>query len=138
MREKLTICEKDKRVWHPFTQMKTAGDALPIVRSEGTLLIDEDGNEYIDAIASWWVNLHGHGIHISLIKSQAKCAASNTSLSRGFTHEPAVDLCNRLSRRLPSNQAKFFFSGDGSSAVEIALKMSVQYWINVGEPRTVF
>jgi adenosylmethionine-8-amino-7-oxononanoate aminotransferase len=137
MREKLTICEKDKKwVWHPFTQMKTAGDALPIVRGEGTLLIDEDGSEYIDAIASWWVNLHGHGHPYFADKIASQMRRLEHIPFAGFTHEPAVDLCGRLSRRLPSNQAKFFFSGDGSSAVEIALKMSVQYWINVGEPRT--
>lgn len=132
----MSIGENDKKyVWHPFTQMKTASDALPIVKGEGTLLYDDKGQTYIDAIASWWVNLHGHSHpHIT-----AKVLDQMKSLEHipfaGFTHKPAVELCEKLSAHLPANQQKFFFSGDGSSAVEIALKMSIQYWRNKGEKR---
>lgn len=137
MSEEMNVSQKDKKwVWHPFTQMKTASEALSIIRGEGTLLIDEDGNEYIDAIASWWVNLHGHGHPYFAEKVADQMRSLEHIPFAGFTHKPAVELCERLSRRLPGNQAKFFFSGDGSSAVEIALKMSVQYWRNMGEPRT--
>lgn len=132
----MSISEKDKKfVWHPFTQMKTAGAALPIVRGEGTLLIDEDGNSYIDAIASWWVNLHGHAHPYIADKVSGQMSTLAHIPFAGFTHQPAVELCERLSAILPDNQAKFFFSGDGSSAVEIALKMSIQYWNNKGESR---
>ncbi len=133
----MSLSEGDKKfVWHPFTQMKTSGDALPITRGEGTLIFDENGKSYIDAIASWWVNLHGHAHPYIADKVSKQMTKLEHIPFAGFTHKPAVELCERLSHRLPSNQAKFFFSGDGSSAVEIALKMSIQYWINLGEKRT--
>tara|TARA_B110000977_G_scaffold180812_1_gene240898 strand:+ start:2371 stop:3633 length:1263 start_codon:yes stop_codon:yes gene_type:complete len=135
----MNIQEKDQKyIWHPFTQMKTAGAAIPIVKGAGTLLIDEDGNSYIDAISSWWVNLHGHSHPYIAEKVYAQMQQLEHVVFAGFTHSPAVELCEKLSKHLPSNQAKFFFSGDGSSAVEIALKMSVQYWKNKGENKTRF
>ena len=131
--------EKDnKYIWHPFTQMKTAEAAIPIVKGEGTLLIDEKGNTYIDAISSWWVNLHGHSHPYIAEKVYAQMQKLEHVVFAGFTHNPAVELCDKLSKHLPSNQAKFFFSGDGSSAVEIALKIAVQYWKNKGENKTRF
>jgi adenosylmethionine-8-amino-7-oxononanoate aminotransferase len=133
----MSISEKDKRyIWHPFTQMKTSEDALPIVKGKGTLLFDEEGNSYIDAIASWWVNLHGHSHPYLTEKVHAQMVELQHIPFAGFTHKPAVKLCERLSQRLPDNQRKFFFSGDGSSAVEIALKMSIQFWNNRGEKRS--
>ena len=133
------LVEKDKKyIWHPFTQMKTAEKAIPIVKGEGTLLIDEKGNTYIDAISSWWVNLHGHSHPYIAEKVYAQMQKLEHVVFAGFTHKPAVELCEKLSKHLPSNQAKFFFSGDGSSAVEIALKMAVQFWKNKGENKTRF
>ena len=133
------LVEKDKKyIWHPFTQMKTAETAIPIVKGEGTLLIDEKGNAYIDAISSWWVNLHGHSHPYIAEKVYAQMQKLEHIVFAGFTHNPAVELCEKLSKHLPSNQTKFFFSGDGSSAVEIALKMAVQYWKNKGENKTRF
>jgi adenosylmethionine-8-amino-7-oxononanoate aminotransferase len=127
----MSIGETDKQyIWHPFTQMKTAKDAIAIVKGKGSLLFDEKGNSYIDAISSWWVNLHGHShpyIRKKLDEQHQKLAHV---MFAGFTHESATTLCKELSTVLPSNQEKFFFSGDGSSAVEIALKMSIQYWRN--------
>jgi len=135
----MSLVEKDQKyIWHPFTQMKTAGPALPIVKGEGTLLIDDKGNTYIDAISSWWVNLHGHSHPYIAEKVYEQMQKLEHVVFAGFTHSPAVELCEKLSKHLPSNQAKFFFSGDGSSAVEIALKMSVQYWKNKGENKTRF
>lgn len=135
----MNLVDKDQKyIWHPFTQMKTAGDALPIIKGKGSLLIDEKGNSYIDAISSWWVNLHGHSHPYIAEKVYAQMQKLEHVVFAGFTHEPAVNLCEKLSKHLPSNQAKFFFSGDGSSAVEIALKMSVQYWKNKGESKTRF
>ena len=129
----MSIGEKDKKyVWHPFTQMKTASDALPIVKGEGTLLYDDKGQAYIDAIASWWVNLHGHSHPHITAKVHDQMKSLEHIPFAGFTHKPAVELCEKLSAHLPANQQKFFFSGDGSSAVEIALKMSIQYWRNKG------
>ncbi|MDG1849308.1 MAG: adenosylmethionine--8-amino-7-oxononanoate transaminase [Flavobacteriales bacterium] len=135
----MSLVEKDQKyIWHPFTQMKTAEPALPIVKGEGTLLIDDMGNSYIDAISSWWVNLHGHSHPYIAEKVYEQMQKLEHVVFAGFTHQPAVDLCEKLSKHMPDNQAKFFFSGDGSSAVEIALKMSVQYWRNKGENKTRF
>ncbi|MAZ31169.1 MAG: adenosylmethionine--8-amino-7-oxononanoate transaminase [Flavobacteriales bacterium] len=135
----MNLSEKDQKyIWHPFTQMKTASPAVPISSGKGSLLIDENGKTYIDAISSWWVNLHGHSHPYITEKVHQQMQKLEHVLFAGFTHEPAVELCEKLSKHLPSNQAKFFFSGDGSSAVEIALKMSVQYWKNKGQIKTRF
>tara|TARA_Y100000385_G_scaffold291794_1_gene372410 strand:+ start:13912 stop:15180 length:1269 start_codon:yes stop_codon:yes gene_type:complete len=135
----VNLSEKDQKyIWHPFTQMKTASPAVPISSGKGSLLIDENGKTYIDAISSWWVNLHGHSHPYITEKVHQQMQKLEHVLFAGFTHEPAVELCEKLSKHLPSNQAKFFFSGDGSSAVEIALKMSVQYWKNKGQIKTRF
>jgi adenosylmethionine-8-amino-7-oxononanoate aminotransferase len=135
----VNLSEKDQKyIWHPFTQMKTASPALPISSGKGSLLIDENGKTYIDAISSWWVNLHGHSHPYITEKVHQQMQKLEHVIFAGFTHEPAVELCEKLSKHLPSNQAKFFFSGDGSSAVEIALKMSVQYWKNKGQIKTRF
>ena len=127
----MSISKKDEKyIWHPFTQMKTAQKAIPIIKGEGSLLFDEDGKSYIDAVSSWWVNLHGHAHPYIAAKIQEQMQHLAHVMFAGFTHPAAVDLCEKLSQHLPSNQKKFFFSGDGSSAVEIALKMSIQYWRN--------
>lgn len=135
----MSISDLDKKhIWHPFTQMKTAQAPLPIERGKGTILFDEDGKSYIDAIASWWVNLHGHAHPYLAQKVNEQMQQLEHVVFAGFTHKPAAELCQRLSKRLPANQSKFFFSGDGSSAVEIALKMSIQYWRNKGQKKQRF
>lgn len=125
-----------QHIWHPFTQMQTAGTPITISHGEGALLYDESGKAYIDAIASWWVNLHGHAHPYISQKVHAQMEKLHHVVFAGFTHAPAKQLCIQLAKHLPSNQAKFFFSGDGSSAVEIALKMAIQYWRNKGEKRS--
>ena len=93
------LIEKDKKyIWHPFTQMKTAEKAIPIVKGEGTLLIDEKGNTYIDAISSWWVNLHGHSHPYIAEKVYAQMQTLEHVVFAGFTHNPAVELCEKLSK----------------------------------------
>ena len=132
----MSIASDDKKyIWHPFTQMKTAETPIPIVKGEGTLLIDENGKTYIDAISSWWVNLHGHAHPYISQKVSQQLDTIEHLMFAGFTHQAATTLCDKLSKYLPSNQHKFFFSGDGSSAVEIALKMCIQYWKNKGMER---
>lgn len=122
--------------WHPYTQMKTAEDAIPIVRGEGAYLFDNEGNCYLDAISSWWVNLHGHAHpYISeCIATQARTLEH--VIFAGFTHEPAVKLSEQILYLLPENQTKAFYSDNGSTAVEVALKMSVQYAQNTGKPKS--
>lgn len=131
--------ELDKKyIWHPFTQMKTEGEPLAIVKGEGSLLFDENGTQYIDAISSWWVNLHGHSHPYLAEKVKQQMLNLEHVVFAGCTHKPAAILCERLTKHLPKNQKKFFFSDNGSSAVEIAIKMVIQYWYNKGEKRNRF
>jgi len=130
------IKERDKEViWHPYTPMKLSPEAIGIVRGEGAYLIDEDGNKYIDAIASWWVNLHGHSHPYIAKKISEQLTTLEHCIFAGFTHEPAVSLAERLLAILPGQQKKVFYSDNGSTAVEVAIKMSLQYWNNVGTPK---
>ena len=130
------LAERDQAViWHPFTQMQTAPLPVPIVRGEGSVLYGADGREYLDMISSWWVNLHGHAHpHIARRVSEQLNTLEHVIFA-GFTHQPAVELAERLLTILPPNQAKVFYSDNGSTAVEVALKMAFQYWHNIGLPR---
>ena len=130
------LAERDRAViWHPFTQMQTAPLPVPIVRGEGSVLYGADGREYLDMISSWWVNLHGHAHpHIARRVSEQLTTLEHVIFA-GFTHQPAVELAERLLAILPPNQAKVFYSDNGSTAVEVALKMAFQYWHNLGLPR---
>jgi adenosylmethionine-8-amino-7-oxononanoate aminotransferase len=133
----MTLQERDKNaVWHPFTQLKTAPLPVPIVRGEGACFFDEEGNRYIDGIASWWVNVHGHSHPYLAEKISEQLRTLEHAIFSGFTHEPAVQLAERLLKRLPSNQSKIFYSDNGSTSVEVALKMAFQYWSNKNIPRT--
>ncbi len=132
----MSIIEKDKKyIWHPFTQMKTSRDLIPVKSGRGAVLYDEKGREYIDAIASWWVNLHGHGHPYLAEKVKAQLLELEHVIFAGCTHQPAVDLVSRLKKHLPENQQKFFFSDNGSTSTEVALKMAIQYWFNKGKKR---
>ena len=128
-----TIKARDRQViWHPYTPMKVWPEAIAIVKGEGVYLEDEDGTRYIDAISSWWVNLHGHSHpHIAKMVSE-QLSTLEHCIFAGFTHEPAVRLAERLLDILPGNMQKVFYSDNGSTAVEVAIKMSLQYWNNKG------
>ncbi|MFT3679547.1 MAG: adenosylmethionine--8-amino-7-oxononanoate transaminase [Ferruginibacter sp.] len=119
-------------IWYPFTQMKTADPPLHVVKAKSCTLFTADGKEYIDAISSWWVNIHGHcNEHIATaIAEQAKVLEH--VIFAGFTHTPAIDLSSSLIDILPGHFSKVFFSDDGSTSVEVALKMAIQYWYNQG------
>jgi len=133
----LSLPERDQAVvWHPFTQMQTAPLPIPIVRAEGAVLYAEDGRTFIDAISSWWVNLHGHAHPYIAEKVSEQLRTLEHVIFAGFTHRPAVELAERLLPILPAGQAKVFYSDNGSTAVEVALKMAFQYWHNIGQPRT--
>lgn len=128
-----TIKERDRQViWHPYTPMKAWPEAIAIVKGAGAYLIDEDGNRYIDAISSWWVNLHGHSHPYIAQKVSEQLSALEHCIFAGFTHEPAVRLAERLLEILPSGMEKIFYSDNGSTAVEVAIKMALQYWNNKG------
>lgn len=128
--------EKDlKYIWHPYTQMKDCETIPPILieRAEGIKLYDNKGNFYYDTISSWWCNIHGH--NHPKIKEAIKRQLDSLEhvLFAGFTHKPAIELAEKLVQITPKNLTKVFFSDDGSTAVETALKMSFQYWQNIGK-----
>lgn len=123
-------------VWHPCTQMQRAQvvPPLPIARAQGPWLIDQEGRRYFDANSSWWVNLFGHadpGI-VQALKEQLDVLPH--VMLAGCTHTPAIELAERLSARTQGVLGHAFYASDGSSAVEIALKMSFHQWRNVGQP----
>ncbi|MEN9301640.1 MAG: adenosylmethionine--8-amino-7-oxononanoate transaminase [Bacteroidota bacterium] len=123
-------------VWHPFTQVKTEAPPLQVVKAEGSLLFTADGRSYIDCNSSWWVNIHGHGnAHIGKAISE-QFQRIDQVIFAGVTHQPAVELATRLTRLLHPSLQKVFFSDNGSTAVEVALKMAMQYFHNRGENRT--
>jgi adenosylmethionine-8-amino-7-oxononanoate aminotransferase len=134
--ERTTALKADKQVvWHPFTQMQTAPEPLHIVRAQETKLFDSDGKSYIDANSSWWVNVHGHGHpHIAAALSEQFQRVDHIIFA-GATHDSAIQLAKRVVDLLPMDLTKVFFSDDGSTAVEVALKMAFQFWHNRGEDR---
>ena len=123
-------------VWHPCTQMKQHETLplVPVARGEGVWLYDFDGRRYLDAVSSWWVNLFGHSnreINAALV---AQLNAVEHVMLAGFTHEPVVQLSERLSALTGNRLGHCFYASDGASAVEIALKMSFHFWRNSGQP----
>jgi adenosylmethionine---8-amino-7-oxononanoate aminotransferase len=125
-------------LWYPYTQAKTAPDPLKVKSAQGVWLELKTGERILDCISSWWVNLHGHAHpHIAeAIYQQAKCLEH--VIFAGFTHDPAEQLAERLVGRLPAPLNRVFYSDNGSTAIEVALKMAYQYWANQGQPRTTF
>ena len=133
----MTLSERDKKYnWHPYTQHKLFDNHIAIVKGKDALLWDENGKEYIDAIASWWVNPYGHSNEVLAEAIYKQLTSLEHVLFGGFTHEPAVLLSEKLMEILPSNQKKLFYSDNGSTAVEVALKAALQYFYNKGEKRT--
>lgn len=127
----MNLSERDKLYnWHPYTQHKTAKHFPAIVKGEGALLWDENNKEYIDAIASWWVNPFGHSNKVIADAIYKQLTTLEHVLFGGFTHEPAVLLAEKLMEILPSNQKKLFYSDNGSTAVEVAIKVAMQYFYN--------
>lgn len=128
-------------VWHPCTQMRDhAGGAdanlplIPVRRAEGVWLEDYEGRRYLDAVSSWWTNIFGHR-HPHIVASlKDQLDTLDHVIFAGFTHQPAVELAERLLRLAPPGLNRCFFADNGSAAVEVALKMSFHYWRNVGRP----
>lgn len=131
-----TLLQRDNQhIWHPFTPQKNMLPVIPIVKANGTLLYDEDGKSYIDAISSWWVTLHGHAHPYIAEKLYRQALTLEQVIFAGFTHAPAVELAERLLPLLPGAMHKVFYSDNGSTSTEVALKMSIQYWWNKGETK---
>jgi adenosylmethionine---8-amino-7-oxononanoate aminotransferase len=136
-----SLPERDLSVlWHPCTQMHDheSWPPLAIRRGEGVWLEDEEGKRYLDAISSWWVNLFGHANPRIAAAIATQARTLEHVILAGFTHEPVVRLSERLVELAPPGLARCFYASDGSSAVEIALKMSFHFWRNRGQTRTRF
>jgi len=127
-----SLTDRDHQViWHPYTQHKNKLPPIPVVKGQNALLWDDKGNTYIDAISSWWVSIHGHGNPYIAQKIYEQALRLEHVIFTGFTHEPAVRLAERLLPLLPGAFSRVFYSDNGSTAVEVAIKMAVQYWKNV-------
>ena len=125
----------DLHLWHPFTQEGVDPPPLSIRSAKGVFLETQDGRQILDAISSWWVNIHGHS-HPAIAQAVAEQAARlEHVVFAGFSHEPAEELAARLGKIVPAPLRHVFFSDDGSTAVEVALKLALQYWKNSGRPR---
>ncbi len=125
-------------LWYPYTQAKTAPEPLKVKSAQGVWIELETGEQILDCISSWWVNLHGHA-HPKIaeaIYQQAK--QLEHVIFAGFTHDPAEQFAEQLTARLPDPLTRVFYSDNGSTAIEVALKMAYQYWANQDQPRTTF
>lgn len=124
------LISDQKYIWHPFTQMKTEQSLIPIISAKGCYLYDDCGRKYIDAISSWWVNLHGH-CHPYIAKAlKTQVDILEHVIFAGFTHQPAVVLAEKLLSILPKSIKKIFYSDNGSTAVEAAIKIALQFFYN--------
>jgi adenosylmethionine---8-amino-7-oxononanoate aminotransferase len=117
-------------IWHPFTQMKLALPPIHIESAKDCTLFAKNGKQYIDAISSWWVNIHGHANETIAKQIAEQALKMEHVIFAGFTHTPAIDLANSLLSVLPDTFRKIFYSDNGSTAVEVALKMALQFWHN--------
>src|ERR1700754_1613930 len=117
-------------VWLPYAQMKTARAPLPVVRTQGSRIVLSDGRELIDGIASWWTACHGYNHPRIRAAVERQLADMPHVMFGGLAHEQALTLARRLADLLPGDLDRVFFSESGSIAVEVAMKMAVQYWLN--------
>ncbi|RNC88373.1 MAG: adenosylmethionine--8-amino-7-oxononanoate transaminase [Winogradskyella sp.] len=135
----MSLKERDKKhLWHPLKQHHTHPDSLAIVKAHGCTLVDEDGNAYIDAIASWYTSMFGHCNDYITSRVSYQMQQLDQIMFSDFTHEPAVKLSEELIKILPQGQNRIFFNDNGSTAVEGAIKMALQYYFNKSEKRSTF
>ncbi len=125
----------EKYVWHPFTQVQTEPTPLHIVKAKDAILTASDGKNYIDCNSSWWVNVHGHGNEHIAKAIQTQFEQVDHIIFAGATHDKGSELAERIAKLLPDSLQKVFFSDNGSTAIEVALKMCIQYWHNKGSER---
>lgn len=123
-----------ENIWHPFSPL-AGNKPIAIKKAKGIYLFTHDGRKIMDAISSWWVNIHGHS-NQKISKAISRQAAKvEQVIFAGFTHRPAIDLSKTLKKLLPTTISRIFFSDDGSTSVEVALKLAIQYWYNQGVER---
>ena len=126
------LASKDRQfIWHPYTSLAEPRENIVVESAKGMYLKTDDGKKIMDAVSSWWVNIHGHSNKkiAKAIEQQSKTLEH--VIFAGFTHKPAIELAEDLLQVLPDNQDKIFYSDNGSTAVEVALKMCMQYWQNL-------
>jgi adenosylmethionine-8-amino-7-oxononanoate aminotransferase len=135
----MNISERDKKViWHPFTQAALAPEPIAITKAEGVWLHAENGKKYLDATSSWWVNAHGHAHPYIARRIFEQASKLEHIIFAGFTHEPAVELAERILAFIGGKQSRVFYSDNGSTSVEVAIKMVLQYFYNKGENKNKF
>ncbi|WP_299105019.1 adenosylmethionine--8-amino-7-oxononanoate transaminase [uncultured Tenacibaculum sp.] len=135
----MSLQQRDKKhLWHPLKQHQTHPNSLGIVKAKGCILTDENGNEYIDAISSWYTCMFGHCNDYITSQVSNQMQTLDQIMFSDFTHEPAVKLSEELIKILPKNQNRIFFNDNGSTAVEAGIKMALQYHFNRGEKRNLF
>jgi adenosylmethionine-8-amino-7-oxononanoate aminotransferase len=129
--------DDEKYVWHPFTQVKTEQSPLVITHAIDATLIASDGKSFLDCNSSWWVNVHGHGNEHIADALQDQFHQIDHVIFAGVSHPKAIELARRVCEKLNNELEKVFFSDNGSTAVEVALKMAIQYWhnLNIQRPR---
>jgi adenosylmethionine-8-amino-7-oxononanoate aminotransferase len=130
------IQQLDRRhLWHPFCQAEIGPDLPVAIKGQGAHILTVDGGRYLDLVSSWWVNLHGHGEPSIAAAIAEQAATLEQVIFADFTHAPAARLAAELAALLPGDLNKVFFSDDGSTAVEVALKMALQYFPLTGQPQ---
>ncbi|WP_348662924.1 adenosylmethionine--8-amino-7-oxononanoate transaminase [Chlamydia vaughanii] len=133
-----TTEKKSSKIWHPFTQPGLEGTPIYITRGEGAYLYTESGTAYLDAISSWWCNLHGHTHPYIAKKISEQASQLEHVIFSNITHPSAEELAHRLSAILPEGLERCFFSDNGSCAIEVAIKIAIQYFFNQGKAKTRF
>ena len=132
----MSFKERDKaHLWHPLTQHKLHPDHLPIVKAKGVWLFDENGKKYIDGISSWYTCMYGHSNPEITSRVKQQLDVLDQVVFSGFTHPPAIELSEKLMKILPRKMAKVFFSDNGSTSVDVGIKMALQYFFNKGQKR---
>ena len=135
----MSLKSRDKKhLWHPLKQHQTHPDSLAIVKAKGCYLFDEEGNSYIDAISSWYTCMYGHSNDYIIKRVTEQMQVLDQIMFSDFTHQPAIELSEQLIEILPEGQNRIFFNDNGSTAVEAAIKMALQYYFNKGERRSTF
>ncbi|MFT5244022.1 MAG: adenosylmethionine-8-amino-7-oxononanoate aminotransferase [Glaciecola sp.] len=135
----MTLKQRDKKhLWHPLKQHQLHPESLAIIKAKGCILTDEDGNDYIDAISSWYTSMYGHCNDYIIEKTYKQMQQLDQIMFSDFTHEPAISLSEELIKILPEGQNKIFFNDNGSTAVEAAIKMALQFHFNSDDKRSVF
>ncbi|WP_242083953.1 adenosylmethionine--8-amino-7-oxononanoate transaminase [Aestuariivivens sediminis] len=135
----MSLQDRDKKhLWHPLRQHQLNPNSVGIVKARGCILTDEQGNEYIDAIASWYTAVYGHCNAFIVDRVYKQMQQLDQVMFSDFTHEPAVRLSEALIKILPDNQNRIFFNDNGSTAVEAGIKMALQYYFNTGDKRSTF